>query len=176
MTASVDEALSGSLPAVSFRTYSPAAEKVAVVTRSSAFSKATLPGPDCLLQAMAGLSPSGLQRLHFARQVGLASQHDRAIDARRDHRRKLGRFARVVDLPLQDAGGELAVGIDLQLELGRVDFIEGRGVVLILRHAQARGILDRDEGVAIPVQQPGGLGSMDASAVGPPVDVDLAPC
>src|SRR5215471_3516583 len=59
-TVSDDVALVSPLSAVTSKTYSPAAENVAVVTDDLASPNVTLPGPDFLLQRVVAAGPVGL--------------------------------------------------------------------------------------------------------------------
>ena len=103
-------------------------------------------------------------------QVCLAWQHHDAVDPCHHARREFGRCARVIHLPFDDAGGELLVSIELQPELARGDFLEGRRVVLASRDAQAGCVVDGHEGTSIPIGQTASFGEANTLRIVPPID------
>ena len=131
-------------------------------------------GAGLLAPRQHGCGPFTGQGLDRSVQIGLAPGDHHTIDTGLDDRRKIGRFARVVDLPFQDAGRIGLVGIDFKPESGGADLVEGRRVVLASLHSQTGRIAHRDELVAVPVQQPTGLGQAHPAVIVPPVHVDLA--
>ncbi len=112
------------------------------------------------------------QGVDLAHQIGLAATDDDAVDTGGDHRRKGRNRPCAHHPPLQDAGGIVAVGDDLQSQLVGGHRLKGRRVEGIARQAQTLGIFHRGPGRAGPVQQAAGFRCAHALPVHPPIDLD----
>jgi len=71
-------------------------------------------GTGCLVPGHGGRGALVAQGFQLSSQIGLPALDDHAIDTCGDRGGKVGRVARVVDFPLDDASGKAAVAVDLQ--------------------------------------------------------------
>src|SRR5581483_2156602 len=113
------------------------------------------------------------ERLYRTGQVGFGPEHHVTVNARGYARGKFWRLSRVKDSPFQNAGRECAIRFYLQPKFGRGNLVECGGVEFVCGHTEARGVGDRSECAAVPVEQSARLGRADPLPIHPPINFDL---